>query len=291
MEILKNELFLLYKAYLQGTPSPLAEPSIQYADYAIWEREHFSGDHLEVKLAYWRRIADNSLNTTLPADRVPTTVSYDGDVVSVAIPSELAEQLRQLARNCKVTLFTVLFAAFISLIHAFSGYRYNFFCIPVANRTRKETQSLVGCFMNFQFIYIDLSDNPTFLELVERLNRTLHDVYGNYVPFHFVSQQIPPQAGIVDFQLLTASDDESANLEKFSLFPIKLKPQEFALFPVDVRLLDSSETITGHFKYQTAVYDRKTILNMVNDYTALLTRTAHNPDLRLSDMGITPHPD
>ena len=99
------------------------------------------------------------------------------------IPPELAEQLRQFARKRKVTLFTALFAAFISLIHVFSGYRYNFFCFPVANRTLKETQSLIGCFMNFQFVHIDLYGNPSFMEIIERLNRRLHDVYENYVPF------------------------------------------------------------------------------------------------------------
>jgi acyl carrier protein len=291
MTILRNELFMLYEAFSRHKTSPLSDLPIQYADFAVWEREHFSGDRLESKLAYWRQIARKPLNTTLPADRKPTAISYAGDIVPVTIPAELSTRLRQFGRECKVTLFTVLFAGFIASIHAFSGYRSNFFCIPVANRSRR-TRSLIGCFMNFQFVYIDLSGNPTFLELIERLNKTLHDVYDNYVPFHFITQQIPPQGPVVDFQLLNSPDesiDAIAAPEGLTLSPFKLQTQVFALFPIDVRMQDSSEAITGQFKYQTAAYDRKTITDMVDDYVSLLTRTANNPNMRLNDMGIKPH--
>jgi len=286
MVILQDELFKLYQAFSHRVASPLFELPIQYADFAHWERQYFSGDRLEAKLAYWRQLARKPLDTTLPVDHTPTVFSYAGGTVPVTISPELTARLRQLASERKVTLFTVLFAAFIALIHAFSGYRYNFFCIPVANRLRKEIRAMIGCFMNFQFVYIDLSGNPTFLELVERLDRTLRDVYENYVPFHFITRVIPPQGAVVDFQLLT-TQDESMPPEGF--FPFKLQPQKFALFPIDVYLQGVSETITGHFKYQTAAYDRSTILDMVNDYMSLLTNAAHGLDMRLDDMSIKPH--
>ena len=287
MTILKDELFLLYRVYSYNAPSPLSDLPIQYADFAVWERRYFSGERLESKLAYWRRLSSEPLNTALPVDHVSETLSYAGDIVPITILPELVSQLRQLGRKNKATLFTVMFATFIALIHAFSGYRYNFFCIPTGN-VLKETRSLIGCFMNFQFIYIDLSGNPTFLELVERLNRALHGAYDNYVPFHFITREIPPQGPVVDFQLLPAPGNSTIPNDLL-LFPFRLQPQEFALFPIDVYLLNSSETITGHFKYQTAAYDRNTISDMANDYMSLLTRMVHDPDVRLNDMGIKPH--
>jgi acyl carrier protein len=302
MMILQNELIQLYQAFSHHAPSPLADLPIQYADFALWERKYFSGDRLEEKLAYWRKLSQESINTTLPVDHVPAVLSYTGDTVPVTILPELTTQLLQLGRKWSVTLFTVLFAAFISLVHVFSGYRYNFFCMPVANRSRGETRSLIGCFMNFQFVYIDLSGNPTFLQLVKRLNATLLNVYDNYVPFHFIRQQIPPQGPVVDFQLLTSMDEGVADAEsqtvirnanpgfgESSFIPFKLKQEAFALFPIDVILLGSSQTITGHFKYRTAAYDRNTIMDMVNDYMTLLIGMAHHPDARLHDMGIKPH--
>jgi len=314
MMILQKELFILYQAYFYNTPSPLPELPIQYADFTMWERKHYSGEFLEKKLDYWKRIPD-TVNTSLPVDHKPASLSYDGDTVPVSILPELVKRLMLLGRKNNFTLFTVLFSAFISLIHSFSGYKYNFFCMPVANRVRKETHSLIGCLMNFQFVHVRLEGNPTFMELVERVHETLLDVYDNYVPFHFITCVIPPQGPVVDFQLHTSMDltvpadpttggrsseqgismpvqqDKPAQTAagNLAVLPFKLPQSEFALFPIDVFLSGTSDTVSGHFKYQTASYDRSTILKLVNDYIVLLTKLIRNPDLRIQDMGITPH--
>ena len=313
MMILQRELFLLYQTYFYNTPSPLQELPIQYADFTIWERKHYSGEFLEKKLDYWRKIPDTT-NTFLPVDHTPSSPSYVGDIVPISILPELVKRLLLPVRNSNVTLFTVLFSAFISLIHSFSGYRYNFFCMPVANRVRKETHSVIGCFMNFQFVHIDMEGNPTFMELVDRVNRTLLDIYDNYVPFHFITGVIPPQGPVVDFQLQTsldltappAGDQASGNesqptapppfnpsrqstMDSLSVLPFRLPQSEFALFPIDVFLSGTSDSVSGHFKYQTASYDRSTILKLVNDYIVLLTKLARNPDIRIQETGIKPH--
>jgi acyl carrier protein len=116
MMILQNELFQLYQAFSHHAPSPLANLSIQYADFALWERKYFSGGRLEEKLAYWRMLSQEPINTTLPMDHVPAALSYAGDTVPVTILPELTTQLLKLGCKCGVTLFTILFAAFISLI-------------------------------------------------------------------------------------------------------------------------------------------------------------------------------
>ena len=314
MMILQREMFVLYQAFLYNTPSPLTELPIQYTDFTMWERNRYSGEFLEEKLAYWKKIP-GTINTFLPVDRTPSSLSYVGDTVPVAILPELVKRLSLLGRNNNVTLFTVLFSAFMSLIYSFSGYRYNFFCMPVANRARKETHSLIGCLMNFQFVYVNMDGNPTFVELIERVNKALLDVYDNYVPFHFITQVIPPQGPVVDFQLhasmdlaapaASAAESYSSEQKKsepapspptgpvaggLAALPFKLPQPEFALFPIDVFLSGISDTVSGHFKYQTAAYDRPTILKLVNDYIVLLTKLARNPDLRINEMGIAPHP-
>ena len=313
MMILQRELFVLYQTYFYNTPSPFPELPIQYADFTMWERKHYSGEFLEEKLDYWRKIPD-TVNSFLPVDHAPSSSSYVGDIVPVSILPELVKRLLLSVRNSNVTLFTVLFSAFISLIHSFSGYRYNFFCIPVANRIRKETHSVIGCFMNFQFVYIDMEGNPTFMELVDRVHKTLLDVYDNYVPFHFITGVIPPQGPVVDFQLQTSldltassSDDHvsgnesqptvppsfnparQSTMDSLAVLPFRLPQSEFALFPIDVFLSGSSDSVNGHFKYQTAAYARSTILKLVNDYIVLLTKLARNPDIRIHETGIKPH--
>ena len=314
MMILQKELFILYQAYFYNTPSPLPELPIQYVDFTMWERKRYSGEFLEKKLDYWKRIPD-TVNTFLPVDHKPASFSYDGDTVPVSILPELAKRLVLLGRENNFTLFTVLFSAFISLIHAFSGYRYNFFCMPVANRARKESHSLIGCLMNFQFVHVRLDGNPTFMGLVERVHKTLLDVYDNYVPFHFITGVIPPQGPVVDFQLHTSMDlsapagptaggrssEQGISMPmqqgmpartaagNLAVLPFKLPQSEFALFPIDVFLSGTSDAVSGYFKYQTASYDRSTIIKLVSDYIALLTKLVRNPYVRIQEMGITPH--
>ena len=297
MMILQQELFALYQAFLFNTPSPLPVLPIQYVDFAIWERKHYSGEFLEKKLDYWRSIP-NTINTFLPVDHVPASTSYYGDTVPVSILPEPAKRLSLLGRANNVTFFTVLFSAFISLIHAFSGYRCNFFCVPVANRLRKEIHSAVGCFMNFQFVHVDLDGNPMFLELIERVNKTLLDVYDNYIPFHFITGVIPPQGPVVDFQLQTSMDlavppsdgqASRSSSEDLAVLPFRLPQSEFALFPIDVFLSGNSGGVSGYFKYQTASYNRATILKLINDYVVLLTKLISNPNMRIQEMGIKPH--
>ena len=314
MMILQQELFVLYQAFFYNTPSPLQELPIQYVDFTMWERKHYSGEFLEKKLDYWRKIPDK-VNTFLPVDHAHASSSYEGDIVPVSLLPELVKRLLLLGRNNNVTLFTVLFSAFMAMIHSFSGYKYNFFCMPVANRARREIHGLIGCFMNFQFVNVDMEGNPTFIELVERVHKTLLNVYDNYVPFHFITGVIPMQGPVVDFQLHTSMDlaappasvDDSPSSEQgevksmppppaqsktgsFAVLPFKLPQSEFALFPIDVFLSGTSDGVSGHFKYQTASYDRSTILKLVSDYVVLLTKLARNPNMRIREMGIAPHP-
>ena len=321
MMIFQTELFLLYQAFFFNTPSPLPELPIQYADFVVWERKNYTRESIEKKLAYWRNIL-GKINTFLPVDSLPTAFSYVGDTVPVSLLPELVKQLLLLARNGNVTLFTVLFSAYTALIHAFSGYKHNFFSIPVANRVRKETHSIIGCFTNPQYIHVDLDGNPTFMELVERVNKTLLDVYDNYVPFPFITEVIIPQGSIAGFQLHTSLDlvkppastndahstgndaPQSTPPEKpmsavkakstagsLALLPFNVQQPAFAIFPIDVYLSGTANSVSGRFRYQTGLYERSTILKMANDYVILLTKLVRNPNMRIQEMGIKSHPN
>lgn len=312
--VLQRELLTLYQSYSLNIPIPLPELTIQYADYAIWERERFSGEFLEKKLAYWKQLPD-TVNTSLPLDHIPEVFTYDGGSVPVAVLPELTKRLKLLSRENNVTLFTVLFATYIALIHIFSGKKYNFFSIPVANRTQKETEALIGCFTTWQFVHVDLEGDPDFLEVVKRTNNTLLKVYDNFVPFNFVTDIIPPQGPVVDFQLQTLSEgvnkaqettceepksgikepyeDSEAMAQSMSqammFIPLKVPQPIFALFPIAVSLSEFADTINGDFKYSKSFYDRSTIVNLTNDYVLLLSQIIKNPEIRMSELKMKPH--
>jgi hypothetical protein len=314
MGILQSELLTLYHAYALNISIPLPELALQYGDYAIWEQERYSGDFLEEKLGYWKQLTDK-INTFLPFDHAIESFSYDGDTVPIIILPEIVKRLIVLCNENNTTMFTVLYAAFMAMVYIFSGNKYNFFSFIVANRNQKETEPLIGCFMTWQFFHIDLSGDPTFIEVIERTKNTLLKVYDNFVPFLHVSKTIPPQGPVVNFQLQTfweggAKAPERTSEEKPSqqvskteeksttsrtmpppmmFIPIKVEQPPFAIFPFEVMLSEAADTINGSFTFNKTFYNRSTIVNLTNDYVILISQVLKKPDIRLSELKMKPH--
>ncbi len=313
MGVLQYELIILYQSYMYNIPIQLPDLELQYGDFAIWEKERFSGELLEEKLGYWKKLT-GKINSFLPIDHMPEVFDYGGGVAPVALLPQMTRELKKICQKNNVTMFTLLYAAFIELIYIFSGYKYNFFTFVVANRTQKETESLIGCFMDWQFHHIELDENLTFLDVVDRTNSSLLEVYDNYVPFYHVSKVIPPQGPVVNFQLQTFGGDGSASETKnekndsqpmemdvsdgavsqsmpqpMMFIPIKVEQPTFALFPIEVVLSEAGETINGSFTYNASFYKRSTIINLTNDYVLLLTQIIKNPEMMISEMKMKPH--
>ncbi|HEV3052085.1 MAG TPA: condensation domain-containing protein, partial [Longimicrobium sp.] len=148
--VLFRELSALYEAYREGRGSPLPELAVQYADYAVWQREQLAGEALERQLAYWReRLAGAPELLELPTDHPrPAVQTYRGAAVPVALPLELLERLQSLARSEEATLYMVLLAAFQVLLSKYSGSDDIVVGSPIAGRTRKEMEELIGFFVN-----------------------------------------------------------------------------------------------------------------------------------------------
>src|SRR6185295_2553615 len=167
MEILLRELADLYGAYAAGRPSPLAEPAIQYGDYALWERQWLGGEVLEARLAEAKhRLAGAPTLLQLPVDRPrPAALSSRGARVSLALPRE---GVAALARREGATRFMVLAAALQTLLGRCTGQEDLLVGMPVANRGRVETEGLIGCFVNILVLRGDLTRDPAFTELLAR---------------------------------------------------------------------------------------------------------------------------
>src|SRR5262249_52431164 len=139
--VLHRELAALYAAYAAGRPSPLPELSVQYADYAAWQRQWLRGDALERQLAYWKERLAHTVPLDGPGDRPrPAALTYRGACVRFDLPAALGEQVRGLARREGGTPFMVLLAAFEALLHRYTGR--DDFCVgtPIAGRGRAETE-------------------------------------------------------------------------------------------------------------------------------------------------------
>src|SRR5262249_46529864 len=148
MGIVVREMGALYEAFSAGRPSPLAGLPIQYADFALWQRESLSGDVLEAQPSYWRgQLGGNIPALQLPTDRPrPPLHTSRGARESVLIPAPLAEALRGLGRQEGATLFMTLLASFQTLLHRYSAQDDILVGTPIANRNRIEIEGLIGCF-------------------------------------------------------------------------------------------------------------------------------------------------
>jgi hypothetical protein len=179
MGVMRRELILLYEASAAGRPSPLADPPVQFADYAAWQRRTFAGEPLEAQLAWWRRsLADPPPHPELPCDRPRLGEPGPAAVVGeVTVPPPLTRALRDLARRSGASLAMVLLAAFEVLTCRQTGARDLLTAATVSGRNRPELAGLIGLFMNTLVLRTDLSGSPTFRELLLRVRETVLDAY------------------------------------------------------------------------------------------------------------------
>src|SRR6266705_487280 len=145
-----RELAELYEARLEGKPSPLPELPIQYADYAVWQRDWMREEVLGQQLSYWKKQLEGAPATLeLPADHLrPAIQSYRGATQTVIFPKDLAEKLNSLSRREGVTLFMTLLAAYQTLLFRYTGQEDIVVGSPIANRNRSEIEELIGFFVN-----------------------------------------------------------------------------------------------------------------------------------------------
>ena len=186
MAIFINEVAALYQAFVTGEESPLAELPIQYADFAYWQRGWLRGEVLATQLAYWRaELTGASGVLELPLDKPrPQLQTFNGAAHPVVLSPELTQQLKELCRNKKVTLFMALLAAFDVLLYRYSSQEDILVGTVIANRNRAEIEPLIGFFVNLLVMRADLAGNPGFDELLQRVRETALGAYGHQdLPF------------------------------------------------------------------------------------------------------------
>ncbi|HEV3048982.1 MAG TPA: condensation domain-containing protein, partial [Longimicrobium sp.] len=216
--LLFGELSALYEAFARGEPSPLPELPVQYADFAVWQRGWLSGEVLERQIAWWRDRLEGApplleLPTDHPRPAVPDTRA--GRVFR-ALPAETAEGVRALARREGATLYMVLLAALDLLLARWSGQDDVVVGTPIANRTRRETEGLIGFFVNTLALRTDLSGNPSFQALLGRVREgTLGAYQHQEVPFERLVEELRVERSLSHtplFQVMFALNDVTGGM-------------------------------------------------------------------------------
>ncbi|MDQ3258818.1 MAG: condensation domain-containing protein, partial [Acidobacteriota bacterium] len=290
--VLFRELGALYKAYSEGGPSPLEELPIQYADYAVWQREWLRGEVLEKQLSYWRaQLAGSPAILELPTDRPrPAVQSFHGAYQSRLLSENLSEALRKLSRQEGVTLFMTLLAGFQTLLMRHSGREDIIVGTDVANRNQAETEALIGFFLNHLVLRTKVSGNQTFHELLERVREVTLEAYAHQdVPFNKLVEALKPERTLSHtplFQVLFVL--QNAPMQPLELPSLILSPVEFdsgtSKFDLAVFMEETKQGLAALWVYRTDLFDPATITRMASHFEMLLESIVTQPDARLSTL-------
>jgi amino acid adenylation domain-containing protein len=291
MGILFHELRTLYQAYCEGRESPLPELPIQYADYAIWQRQWLQGPVLDKQLAYWRQQLAELPVLQLPTDYPrPAVPSFRGASHYLTIPQRVTEALRELSQREGATLFMTLLAAFQTLLQRYSGQQQIVVGSPIAGRNRAEIEGLIGFFVNTLVLRTDFQGEPSFRELLRRVREVCLGAYAHQdVPFEKLVEELQPDRDLsrnplfqVTLELFSAPnvDDEPPTATSGWLDIDK----GTAVFDVTFHLWDGPEGISGQIEYSTDLFKETTIARLSEHFQVLLAGIVADPDRRVSHL-------
>ncbi|MBD6618563.1 amino acid adenylation domain-containing protein [Komarekiella sp. 'clone 1'] len=291
VEIFLQELALLYKAFLTGSSSPLPEVSIQYKDFAYWQRQWLQGEILQTQLSYWKQQLEGvPAALQLPTDRPrPTVQTSHGAQQSIELSETVIEQLKAIARQKGITLFMLLLAAFQTFLYRYTGQNDIAVGTPVANRNRDEVKGLIGFFVNTLVLRTDMSGDPTFDELLTRVKKVALGAYTHQdLPFDQLVEALQPERDTSRtplFQVMFNVQDYSQLPEMpglaLSLLKIETKTAQFDL---SLSIEIAEERVMASFEYNTDLFDATTITKMLRHFQNLLSSITANPQTRLSNL-------
>ena len=284
------ELAALYEAFSTGKPIRLPELTIQYSDYAYWQREWLQGDALAAHMAYWKQqLADSLPVLELPLDRPrPAVQSFPGAMEPFALPKSLTDQLKALSRREGVTLYMTLLAAFKTLLYRYAGQDDIVVGSPTSARNRPELERLVGYLLNTVVLRTDLSGNPTFRELLGRVRDvTLEALSHDAVPFdHLVRELHPlrdPSRNPLFQVFFTLWPPRASREAGWDLTSLDLEVGA-ARFDLVLEADDRPEGLIGRFIYNTDLFDASTLARMRGHWETLLHAIVADAGRRLGEL-------
>jgi amino acid adenylation domain-containing protein len=292
MGILSQELSVLYKAFLGGQPSPLAELPFQYGDYAVWQRQWLQHGVLEQQLAYWKkRLAGAPPLLELPTDHPrPALQSYRGCEQVLVIEKDLRQALEELSQREGATLFMTLLAAFQVLLSRYSGQKDIVVGSPIAGRNRTELEGLIGFFVNTLALWTDLSGNPPFRELLRRVRETTLGAYAHQdLPFEKLVEELQPKRTLSHaplFQVMFVLHNAAPvppEVPRLTVTPIAVA-NGTAKFDLMLSLVEEGEGLHGTLEYSTDLFESQTMARLLGHYRLLLEGIVADPGRRVEDL-------
>jgi aspartate racemase len=292
MSILFEQLATLYQAFLNAKPNPLSEQPIQYADFAVWQRQWLSGEVLEKQLKYWKQqlVGANPV-LELPADRPrPPVQTYQGAKQSFIIPESLSQALSTLSQQEGVTLYMTLLAAFQTQLYRYTGQQDILVGSPIAGRNLSELEYLIGFFVNTLVLRTDMAGNPSFRELLQRVRNVAMSAYAYQdLPIDKLIDELQPERSLSYhplFQVMFVL--QNTPKQTFELPGLTLTPYDWdnvtSRFDLTLSITETEQGLQGLWEYNTDLFDACTISRMSGHFQTLLSGIVANPQQHISEL-------
>ncbi|HEY2737751.1 MAG TPA: condensation domain-containing protein, partial [Thermoanaerobaculia bacterium] len=290
--VLVQELGALYRAFAAGEPSPLPTLPVQYADYAVWQRQQLDDERVDEQIAWWRqRLAGAPAVLDLPFDRPrPAVQRFQGAKLPWRCPAAALGGLHALQREHRVTLFMVLLAVYETLLSHLSGQEDLVVGSPVAGRNRRETEGLIGFFINTLALRGDLSGDPTFGELLGQVREVTLEAYAREdLPFERLVGELHTARSLAHSPIyqavLVLLNTPSGDLD---LPDLRLETIETWVtgtkWDLTLSLEERPEGLAGYWEYDSDLFDAATVARFAGHFRELLTAAVAVPERRLSEL-------
>jgi amino acid adenylation domain-containing protein len=301
--VLIRELITFYAAFVKGEPSPLPEPSLQYSDFARWQRTWLDSGVMEEQLGYWKRQLRDAPVLSLPSDRPRSAARTSaGDRYAFQVSAQLSNRLRALAKKNGATLFMVFLAAFKILLARRAGVDDICVGTGIANRRRKESESILGMFVNTVVFRTRPTAELRFSEYLRQMRDVCIDTYAHQdVPFNKVVEAVHPERSLSHLplcQVLFSFHDSPA--PRLKIPDVRIQPGLLhnltAKFDLNIIGLPFSEQHVGEiddeisqsvlmlWEYATDLFDRATVKRMASQFMTLLDGIVADPEARIGDV-------
>ncbi|MGZ6507169.1 MAG: non-ribosomal peptide synthetase, partial [Tumebacillaceae bacterium] len=285
LSVFTKDLAALYNAYAKGEHSPLEPLPLQYADFAVWQREWLDGGVLESQLDYWKQQLAGELPVSLlPTDRPrPAVQTYNGGNLKQVLNGSYVKDLYAVSQREGATLFMTLLAAFQTLMHRYSGHEDIVVGTPVANRNHSALENIIGFFVNMLVMRTDFTGDLTFRDLLRRVRDvSLAGFAHQDVPFDRLVEELQPQRDPSYsplFQVMFALQNAT---HAFELNGLDMQREDIRLSVSRYDLSLSMEELPGglslFWEYNSDLFDSTTIERMSSHFETLLRAIAVQPD-------------
>lgn len=289
--LLLSELGTAYDAFCAGTMPELPELTIDYGDFAAWQRDWLTGRNLDRLTAYWaERLRDHAAAAELPIDMPrPAIQAFRGAVQRVAVPRALADAAVALGRRDRATPFMTLMATFMALLHAHSGQQDLLVGSPAAMRNQPELQPIVGLFANTLVYRTDLSGRPSLSELIQRVRETALGVYQHQdLPFEKIVEAVKPRRDasrnpLVQVNMRVEGTEPELRLHALRWEAIPVDPG-IARFDLAVELGATDDGFAGYLEYDTSLFEPATAATLAGQFVDILESAVASPKTPLDEL-------